>query len=121
MEINDLAKANEPANTGVWVTIKHPITKEDLPIRFKILGATSDAFYKLRDKLQTEAFTQEKIDHDDLGLRLVAGLVTDVDGLEDNGAPMKDALKIFKTEGMRFIFEQLDAEVKKKANFMLPA
>lgn len=121
MDIKDLAKENEPANSGVWVSIKHPVIKKDLPIRFKILGATSDAFYKLRDKLQTEAFTQEKIDHDDLGLRLVAGLVVDVEGLEQDGSPLKDALQIFKMEGMRFIFEQLDAEVKKKANFMQPA
>lgn len=121
MDIKELAKANEPANSGVWVTIKHPVTKEDLPIRFKILGATSDAFYKLRDKLQTEMFTQDKIDSEELGLRLVAGMVVDVDGLEDGNKPLKDALTIFKMEGMRFIFEQLDTEVKKKANFMPPA
>ena len=121
MDIKDLAKANEPANSGVWITIKHPVTKEDLPVRFKILGATSDAFYKLRDRLQTEAFTQEKIDHDELGMRLVAGLVVDVEGIEDGKKAVKDALTIFKMDGMRFIFEQLDIEVKKKANFMLPA
>lgn len=121
MDIKDLAKVNESSNSGVWVNIKHPVTKDDLPIRFKILGSTSDAFYKLRDQLQTEAFTQEKIDHDELGLRLVAGLVVDVEGLEADKKPLKDALTIFKMEGMRFIFEQLDTEVKKKANFMQPA
>lgn len=122
MKLTELSEVNKPANEGVWVSIKHPLTKEVLPIRFKIIGATSDRFYKLRDELQSEALASDTKEIDSFGLRLVAGMVVDIEGLEDeNGQPMKDAMKVFKTEGMRFIFEQLNVEVSKRANFMQPA
>lgn len=125
MDIKELAKVNEPSNTGVWVDIKHPASGDKLPIRFKILGASSDEYFKLRDKLQTEMLTAsmdgKEYDNDEMGLRLVAGLVVGIEGLEANGTPLTDAMQVFKTDGLRFIFHQLDIEVKKKANFLPPA
>ena len=124
MDIKELSKVNESSNAGVWVPIKHPHTAEEMPIKFKIRGASSDEFFKLRDKLQSEmleaSIEGKKFDHEEFGLRLVAGMVVDIDGLEADGKPMKDAMQVFKTDGLRFIFHQLDADIKKKANFIQP-
>lgn len=124
MDISQLSKVNEASNSGVWVTIKDPNTVEDLPVRFKVRGSTSDEFYRLKDKLQAEMLTAsvegKELDSDELGMRLVAGMVVDIEGLEKDGKPMKDALQVFKTDGLRFIFQQLDVEIKRKANFTKP-
>lgn len=124
MDISQLSKVNEASNSGVWVAIKDPNTGEDLPVRFKVRGSTSDEFYRLKDKLQAEMLTAsvegKELDSDDFGMRLVAGMVVDIDGLEKDGKPMKDALQVFKTDGLRFIFQQLDVEIKRKANFTKP-
>lgn len=124
MDISQLSKVNEASNSGVWVAIKDPNTAEDLPVRFKVRGSTSDEFYRLKDKLQAEMLTAsvegKELDSDELGMRLVAGMVVDIDGLEKDGKPMKDALQVFKTDGLRFIFQQLDVEIKRKANFTKP-
>lgn len=124
MDISQLSKVNEASNSGVWVAIKDPNTGEDLPVRFKVRGSTSDEFYRLKDQLQAEMLTAsvegKELDSDELGMRLVAGMVVDIDGLEKDGKPMKDALQVFKTDGLRFIFQQLDVEIKRKANFTKP-
>lgn len=124
MDISQLSKVNEASNSGVWVAIKDPNTGEDLPVCFKVRGSTSDEFYRLKDKLQAEMLTAsvegKELDSDELGMRLVAGMVVDIDGLEKDGKPMKDALQVFKTDGLRFIFQQLDVEIKRKANFTKP-
>lgn len=124
MDILDLAKINDASNSGVWVDIKHPQTGDKLPIRFRILGSTSDEFFKLRDKLQSEMLTAsvegKEVDSDELGMRLMAGMVVDIEGLEKDKKPMKDAMQVFKTAGLRFIFHQLDIEIKRKANFTQP-
>ena len=124
MDITQLAKVNEASNAGVWIAIKHPQTGEDMPIKFKVRGSTSDEFYRLKDQLQAEMLTAsvegKELDSDELAMRLVAGMVVDIDGLEKDGKPMKDALQVFKTDGLRFIFKQLDVEIKRKANFTQP-
>ena len=124
MDISQLSKVNEASNSGVWVAIKDPNTGEDLPVRFKVRGSTSDEFYRLKDQLQAEMLTAsvegKELDSDELGMRLVAGMVVDIEGLEKDGKPMKDALQVFKTDGLRFIFQQLDVEIKRKANFTKP-
>lgn len=124
MDISELSKVNEASNSGVWVNIKDPNTGDELPIKFKVRGSTSDEFYRLKDKLQTEMLTAsvegKEIDSDELGMRLVAGMVVDIEGLEKDKKPMKDAMQVFKTEGLRFIFQQLDVEIKRKANFTKP-
>lgn len=124
MDIKDLAKVNKLSNDGVWVDIKHPYTGEKLPIRFKVLGSQSDKFFKLKEDFYAARFAaaaEGKDNTDELKLGLIAGLVVDIEGLEKNGKPMKDAMEVFKTEGLMFIYHQLDEEVNKKENFTQPA
>lgn len=122
MNLQDLAKTNELANEGVWVQITHPQTRQPIDgVRFKIIGNTSDKFYELRDALAREAVESDgKVNHEDMTMRMIAGMVVDIEGLEDNGKPIKDAMKVFKTPGLKFIFKQLDIEAGTRSNFLPP-
>lgn len=141
MDITKLAQINESSGFGVWVVIKNPLTSEELlsdateegpakPIRFKVCGVTSDRFYKLRDQLEQEAMVasfslkegEQDPEDEDRKMRLVAGMVTDIEGLEIQGRKCQgsDALEIFKTPGLRFIFNQLNVDIRRKSNFLTP-
>lgn len=148
MDIQDLAKLNESSNSGVWVNIKNPLTQKDIlietgdqadgksvskPLRFKVCGVTSDRYYKLRDQIQAEQFQiafekaqsdskADQSDDDEAGMRMVAGMVLEVDGLEINGKSCgpEDCMAIFKTKGLRFIYNQLDIDIKRRTNFTQP-
>lgn len=137
MNINDLAKINEPANAGVWIAILDPNTQKEIqvkgkdgnekPLRVRLYGATSDHYYGLRDQIQDEmfqaAYEGKPIDKEDQGMRLVAGMIAEFDELTmPDGQPCtaENALEVLKTPGLKFIYKQLDMEIKKRENFIKP-
>lgn len=137
MNIQELAKINEPANAGVWINILDPNTLEEIqsadaegnkrPLRVRVYGASSDRYYQLKDQIQDEifqaAYEGKPIEKEDQGMRLVAGMVAEFDNLTmPDGRPCtaEDALAIFKTPGLKFIYKQLDVDIKNRANFTKP-
>lgn len=123
----DLKKsADQPAVCN----IVHPVTEEQMfkedgvtPVTVTILGQDSSKARKLaKAQAQRTLNSRKKQTVDELqafGRKLVASLVTDVDGITENGEPVKaDAEQLEKLfESYPWIYDQLDAFIADKANF----
>lgn len=122
----DLTKT---ANDGGWLTLRHPVTDVELPIKIKLAGAESDA-YKQAERDHTNrrlremqrggkmpSVTAESVEAQ--ALKILATVTLDWEGVELDGAPLPFNKQNAETLYKRFAWIQRQAEafIGDPANF----
>jgi hypothetical protein len=122
MDLQDL-NITKKANDGVWVTLKHPFTREELPVKVLVAGIFSEAYYKAKDAIESAMIADiGNADKDNkqrsYELKLVADCILDFEGLEENGRKLTKADAPSVIEKHRWIFEQINLEIANRSNFI---
>lgn len=117
---------------GAWVHIEdvfgEPMYRDDLPVRFRVIGCDSPIFKRLdreitnkrlanqRKKMTSEAFEGEK-------MKLISGCVVGWENVYgDNGTEIKFSeaavRNLLSEPHMAFVIEQLDRFIGDRKNFL---
>lgn len=126
---------NAHGNRGAWVDILHPVTREPIGVRIRVLGLDSDAVQAAierdkRERLEAlkSAAPLYKPATDEAeerrALALLAAATTDWEGvaLGDEVLTCNPAncTRLYGHKGMRWLRDQVDAAVASRALFLKP-
>lgn len=130
MDLNklDLTKSS---NEGVWYTLKHPATNDDLPMKIKVIGKDSDKFIKLSEDFRRSTLedmkanktTEQRIQTSkEYGDNLLIACTLEWQGIELDGKKLDCTPDNVKLVYQRFgwIKEQIDTAIADRANFIKP-
>ena len=117
------------ADAGAWLTLRHPSTGEDLPIRIRLVGKDSQIWRQGERSFSDRRLEQAQkagklkittLQIEERGLRLLAAATLEWEGIELDRAPvpctMEQALRVY--ERFNWIAEQADEFVADRANFL---
>ena len=117
----------ETCEKGVFLTLCHPVTGEELDAKIKLVGRDSSRFRnKLRDLAQRQATGGKKKSQpidiekaDKEGAELLAACTVGWIGIEEDGkaVPFSEAEAVRIYTDHRWIREQVDAFIADRANF----
>lgn len=130
MDLNklDLTKAS---NDGVWITLKHPASDENLPMKIKVIGKDSDKFIKLSEDFRRSTLEDMKANKTmeqrietskEYGDKLLIACTLEWQGIELDGKKLDCTPENVKMVYQRFswIKEQIDTAIADRANFIKP-
>jgi hypothetical protein len=130
MDLNklDLTKVS---NEGVWITLKHPSSNEDLPMKIKVVGKDSDKFIKLSEDFRRSTLEDMKANKTveqrietskQYGDNLLVACTLEWQGIELDGKKLDCNAENVKLVYQRFgwIKEQIDTAIADRANFIKP-
>jgi len=117
------------ANAGAWIDIEHPVTRDPLGIRIKVLGRDSDAFAEIEEKRQREALEaakQRKKPADpiaaakELAEAVLVSCTVAWEGVELDGVELDCTPANVKAVYYRFAWlrDQVDVAIGTRANFL---
>jgi hypothetical protein len=121
------------AEQGAWLTLRHPGTGDDLPVRIRLAGKDSkawkDAEREYSDRRLEEIQKRGKMGKvktaqiEERGIKLLAMATLEWEGVELNGQTLEctrqNAIRLY-TEHV-WITEQVDEFVGDRANFLVVA
>ena len=129
----DLAKLDltKSSNEGVWISLKHPATDKELPMKIKIIGKDSDKFVKLSEEFRRASLDEMKNNKTieqrlqsskEYGDNLLVGCTLDWKDIELDGKKLdctpENVALVYKRFG--WIKEQIDTAIADRANFIKP-
>lgn len=130
MDLNklDLTKAS---NEGAWLTLKHPVSNDDLPMKIKIIGKDSDKFIKLSEDFRRSTLEDMKNNKTseqriqtakEYGDNLLVACTIEWQGIELDGKKLDCTADNVKLVYQRFgwIKEQVDTAIADRALFIKP-
>lgn len=130
MDLNklDLSKAS---NEGAWITLKHPASNEDLPMKIKVVGKDSDKFIQLSEEFRRSTLEDMKANKSveqrietskQYGDNLLVACTLEWKGIELDGKKLDCTQDNVKLVYQRFgwIKEQIDTAIADRANFIKP-
>jgi len=129
----DLAKLDltKNSNEGAWITVKHPASNEDLPIKIKVIGKDSDKFIKLSEDFRRSTLEDMKSNKTveqriqtskEYGDTLLVACTLEWQGIELDGKKLDCTPENIKLVYQRFgwIKEQVDTAIADRAVFIKP-
>jgi hypothetical protein len=119
------------ADEGIVYNIRHPETNEVLPLTVKIKGADSEAFQRVSDASLNEVFKQiaktgkvnrTAVDTREERIASVTAMITEWDGFSRDGNVLEcteeNKSAIFGHRGFGWMLDQVDAQIRDRANFL---
>jgi len=129
----DLAKLDltKNSNEGAWITLKHPASNEDLPMKIKVIGKDSDKFIKLSEDFRRSTLEDMKSNKTveqriqtskEYGDTLLVACTLEWQGIELDGKKLDCTPENIKLVYQRFgwIKEQVDTAIADRAVFIKP-
>ena len=129
----DLAKLDltKSSNEGVWISLKHPATDKELPMKIKIIGKDSDKIVKLSEEFRRASLDEMKNNKTieqrlqsskEYGDNLLVACTLDWKDIELDGKKLdctpENVALVYKRFG--WIKEQIDTAIADRANFIKP-
>jgi len=130
MDLNSL-DLTKNSNEGAWITLKHPASNEDLPMKIKVIGKDSDKFIKLSEDFRRSTLEDMKSNKTveqriqtskEYGDTLLVACTLEWQGIELDGKKLDCTPENIKLVYQRFgwIKEQVDSAIADRANFIKP-
>lgn len=128
----DLAQLDTKSNSneGKWLTLKHPDTGEELPLKIRLAGVDSDIYKNAQMRFANARIMKGKElkgEHiADQAIAIAVECTLEWEGFEENGKPLaidpvKDAKKLIVEQVYKkypVIFRQVDKFVNDETNFL---
>lgn len=130
MDLNSL-DLTKNSNEGAWITVKHPASNEDLPIKIKVIGKDSDKFIKLSEDFRRSTLEDMKSNKTveqriqtskEYGDTLLVACTLEWQGIELDGKKLDCTPENIKLVYQRFgwIKEQVDTAIADRTLFIKP-
>jgi hypothetical protein len=129
----DLSKLDltKSSNEGAWITLKHPSSNDDLPMKIKVIGKDSDKFIKLsedfrrsnlEDMKSNKTVEQRMQASKEYGDTLLVACTLEWQGIELDGKKLDCTPENIKLVYQRFgwIKEQIDTAIADRTLFIKP-